>query len=119
MTRSRGAGGEGCWRALPGGFQPHWENGKKQILSWDRANQNGPSALERDKQETQSCWRGPEGRKVAGQRGKGRLKTAAKPWPVIQPRSRQGQEDDAEGEKKVVMEKELRAQRSDKEQCVA
>ena len=57
------------------------------------------------------------------QRGKGRLKRAAKPRPVIQPRSQQGQaekqEDDAEGEKKVAIEKELRGQRSDKEQCVA
>lgn len=32
---------------------------------------------------------------------------------------RERQEDDAEGEKKVALEKELRAQRSDKEQCVA
>lgn len=31
----------------------------------------------------------------------------------------QRQEDDAEGEEKVVIEKELRAQRSDKEQPVA
>lgn len=32
---------------------------------------------------------------------------------------REGQEDDAEGEKKVAIEKELRAQRSDKEQPAA
>lgn len=57
------------------------------------------------------------------QRDKGRLKQAAKPWPVIQPRSQQGQverqEDDAEGETKVAIEQELRAQRSDKEQSIA
>lgn len=42
---------------------------------------------------------------------------------TIQLRSWQGQaerqEDDAEGEKKVAIEKELRPQRSDKEQCAA
>lgn len=49
------------------------------------------------------------------------LKKTEEPQLVMQPRSKQGhaegQEDDAEGEK-VVIEKELRAQRSDKEQCV-
>ena len=60
VCRSRGDGGEGYWKGLQGDFQPHWENGKKQILNWDRATQNGPSAKEREKQETQNCWRGPE-----------------------------------------------------------
>lgn len=58
----------------------------------------------------------------AVQRVTGRLKTAEEPQPVIQLRSWKGhaerQEDDAEGEEKVVIEKELRAQRSDKEQPV-
>lgn len=57
------------------------------------------------------------------QRDKGMLKKAAKPQRVIQPRSQQGQverqEDDAKGETKVAIEKELRAQRSDKEQSIA
>lgn len=29
VAGSRGAGGKDHWKALPGGFHPHWENGVK------------------------------------------------------------------------------------------
>lgn len=121
VCRSRGDRGEHYWKGLQRDFQPHWENGKNQILSWIELTRMDP-VLKREKSRRLKTVVEVLKKLAPVQRGKGRLKTAAKPQPVIQLRSQQGQAgrqaDDAEGEK-VAIEKELRAQRSDKEQCVA
>lgn len=87
------------------------------MSSWDRGSQSEPRATIRILRAV-----GGDLKDLCAE-GWGVAEKSSKATALIQPRSLQGrverQEDAAEGETKVALEKELRAQRSDKEQSIA